>query len=97
MSDALGRTVEERRPGFGGTILSDGTIYNEKGQAVRHSRQVSFPEGTTEARPATLLLYDELGATITSATDANGNGIVDFAGPDVVTSNATRFVHEDGA
>lgn len=97
LSDALGRTVEERRPGFGGTILSDGTIYNEKGQAVRHSRQVSFPEGTTEARPATLLLYDELGATITSATDANGNGIVDFAGPDVVTSNATRFVHEDGA
>ena len=97
LTDALGRTVEERRPGFGGTILSDGTIYNEKGQAVRHSRQVSFPEGTTEARPATLLLYDELGATITSATDANGNGIVDFAGPDVVTSNATRFVHEDGA
>ena len=96
LSDALGRTVEERRPGFGGTILSDGTIYNEKGQAVRHSRQVSFPEGTTEARPATLLLYDELGATITSATDANGNGIVDFAGPDVVTSNATRFVREDG-
>ena len=97
LTDALGRSVEERRPGFGGTILSDGTIYNEKGQAVRHSRQVSFPEGTTEARPATLLLYDELGATITSATDANGNGIVDFAGPDVVTSNATRFVYEDGA
>ena len=96
LSDALGRTVEERRPGFGGTILSDGTTYNEKGQAVRHSRQVSFPEGTTEARPATLLLYDELGATITSATDANGNGMIDFIGPDVVSSNAMRFVHEDG-
>ena len=96
LSDALGRTVEERRPGFGGTILSDGTTYNEKGQAVRHSRQVSFPEGTTEARPATLLLYDELGATITSATDANRNGMIDFIGPDVVSSNAMRFVHEDG-
>ena len=95
--DAVGRTIEERRPGFGGTVLADGTVYNEKGQAVRHSRQVLFPEGTTESRPASLLLYDELGATITSATDANGNGLVDFDGPDVVTSNVTRFVHEDGA
>ena len=44
-----------------------------------------------------LHLYDSLGALRVSGSDVNLNGVINFAGPDVVSSNETAFVFLDSA
>ena len=36
--------------------------------------------------------YDSLGDRVTTVSDRNFNGVADLAGPDLVSSNETRYV-----
>ena len=120
VSDALGRTIRELRPGFGGSILETSYAYNAAGQllsseeytlsaettpraprtprevlALRSLREINPQPGILRSR--TLNLYDSLGALRVSASDVNLNGTIDFAGPDIVSSNETAFAFLDSA
>jgi len=135
VSDALGRTVRELRPGFGGAILATENEYNAAGQllsseeytlsaettprtprtpreiltqsmasqgslrSLRSLREIEnqsmTPQGSLRAR--TLYAYDSLGALRVSAQDVDLSGTIDFAGPDIVSSNETAFAFLDSA
>ncbi len=116
VSDALGRTLSELRPGFGGSILETSYAYNAAGQLLSSEEYTLSDEATPWAprtpreilalrslrenqtlRSRTLNLYDSLGALRVSASDVNLNGTIDFAGPDIVSSNETAFAFLDSA
>ena len=63
--------------------------------ALRSLREINPQPGTLRSR--TLNLYDSLGALRVSASDVNLNGTIDFAGPDIVSSNETAFAFLDSA
>ena len=127
VSDALGRTLSELRPGFGGSILETSYAYNAAGQLLSSEEYTLSDEATPRTprtpreilsqsmasqgalrslrslrenqtlRSRTLNLYDSLGALRVSASDVNLNGTIDFAGPDIVSSNETAFAFLDSA
>ncbi|MBR1608285.1 MAG: RHS repeat protein, partial [Kiritimatiellae bacterium] len=113
VTDALGRTVRELRPGFGGAILATENTYNAAGQllsseeytisagtaprailALRSLREIETQSLALEGslRSRTLYAYDDLGALVLTAQDADLDGEIDLSGPDVVVSNETSFV-----
>ena len=126
VSDALGRTVRELRPGFH-AVLETAYAYNAAGQLLSSEeytlsaeatprpprtpreilaqsmasqgslRSLRSPRENQTLRSRTLNLYDALGALRVSASDVNLNGSIDFAGPDVVSSNETAFAFLDSA
>ena len=127
VSDALGRTLSELRPGFGGSILETSYAYNAAGQLLS-SEEYTLSAETTPRTPGTpreilsqsmasqgslrslrslrenqtlrsrnLNLYDSLGALRVSAQDVDLSGTIDFAGPDIVSSNETAFAFLDSA
>jgi len=89
-TDMLGRTIRTERPGFNGSTLITENEYNTKGQLISQS-MVYGPESKVS-----LFAYNALGQQILTAQDINTNGVIDLAGPDRVTSNATEFVQIDG-
>ena len=132
VSDALGRTTSELRPGFGGSILETSYAYNAAGQllsseeytlsaeatprpprtpreiltqslasqgSLRSLRENQTPSMASQGslRARTLNLYDALGSLRVTAQDVNLNGVIDFVGPDIVSSNETAFAVLDSA
>jgi hypothetical protein len=51
---------------------------------------------TRTGRPATFRAYDALGSPAATAVDVNGNGVIDYSGPDRVSSSATRHAQING-
>ena len=131
VSDALGRTIRELRPGYH-AVLETAYAYNAAGQ-ILSTEEYAHTGGTTPRTPRTpreiltqslasqgslrslrenqtpsmasqgslrartLNLYDSLGALRVSAQDVDLSGTIDFAGPDIVSSNETAFAFLDSA
>lgn len=96
ISDALGRTIEERRPGFGGSILVTSNSFNTAGQLLA-STQSSIVGSVPSVLSVDLYSYDALGEAVVTTRDIDLDGQIDFSGPDVVSSNATPYVTIAGA
>jgi RHS repeat-associated protein len=98
-TDLLGRTIKTEQPGFSGAgvppaVLSSVSSYNTLGQLIRTSEYSSL--SASAPLRENLFSYDPLGNAILTAQDLNLNGVIDLAGPDRVSSNATEFVQIDG-
>ena len=90
--DALGRTLRVEKPGFGGGTVATVYEYNDKGQlAIVRTLADDDP-----IQAAALYEYDELGRSIRTTLDANGNDSVDLAGPDRVNESEIHFVWTGG-
>ncbi|MEI6809845.1 MAG: RHS repeat-associated core domain-containing protein, partial [bacterium] len=87
--DLLGRTIREERPGFGGGIITNASIYNSKNQLIK--TQVS---GFSPQPPASLYEYNQLGEQIRSGLDVDGNGVLDLNGMDRISESDTQFVKD---
>lgn len=87
VTDPLGRTIREERPGFAGTVLTNTYAYDSEGRG----RLLSVAQAGSVP---TLYLYDAMGEQVASVLDLNANGVADSG--DRVASNATRYVLEDG-
>ncbi len=83
VTDLLGRTIREERPGFGGAILTNAFVYDAAGRLALN---------TSPGLADTLHLYDELGERVLTGLDVDGNGLLELAGPDRVTE--TYGYHE---
>ena len=90
--DALGRTICETRPGFGGTTLVTSNIYNSAGNLL--ASRLSDSQG--KILNSSIFCYDSSGQRYLSVEDLNCNSIIDFTEADRVVSNDTRFVKIDG-
>ena len=103
-SDFLGRGISESRPGYGDSTLVTSNLYDS---ACRLASTLSL--STRSTRPdsnsalcvsAPLRLkhyaYDILGECIVTIDDRNFNGVIDWTGPDLISSNLTHYVKLDG-
>jgi RHS repeat-associated protein len=86
-ADLAGRTIREERPGYSGTIITNESFYNTKGQLVKT---------TTTGQLPMLYEYTELGEQYRSTLDVNSNGVINLAGPDRV-SESDRFYEKDAS
>ena len=104
-TDFLGRTVSQSRPGFGDSTLISSNLYNAAGQLTS---TISLSTRSTGPNPdpalcasaplrETIFLYDSLGNRIASIDDRNFNDVIDWSGPDLISSNDTRYVSLDGS
>ena len=94
--DFLGRTVAETRPGYGGSALVTSNRYDTAGRlAETFSVAVVGDAVTPLAR--TLYAYDSLGEPMMTVLDRDFDGVVDWSGPDLISSNTTHYVNLDGA
>jgi len=104
-TDFLGRTVSQSRPGFGDSTLVTSNLYNTVGQLTS---TISLSTRSTGPNPdsalcasaplrETIFLYDSLGNRGASIDDRNFDGIIDWTGPDIISSNDTRYVSLDGS
>jgi RHS repeat-associated protein len=75
-------------------VLSSVSSYNTLGQLIRTSEYSSL--SASAPLRENLFSYDPLGNATLTAQDLNLNGVIDLAGPDRVSSNATEFVQIDG-
>ena len=89
-TDFLGRIISESRPGFGGSTLITSNTYNTAGQLVA-TVSLSTRSTCSTRLNSRLYLYDELNDRVATVSDRNFNNAVDWAGPDLVSSNATRY------
>ena len=104
-TDFLGRTVSQSRPGFGDSTLVTSNLYNTVGQLTSTfslSTRSTGPNPDTALCASaplreTIFLYGSLGNRVASIDDRNFDGIIDWAGPDLISSNDTRYVSIDGA
>jgi RHS repeat-associated protein len=81
--DALGRVLSVSTPAFGGGRLVASNFYD--GATARLIRQARA------GQPDTLYAYDPYGRPAVSALDVNGNGTIDYAGPDRVTATYETY------
>lgn len=61
----LGRAIREEEPGFGGTVVTNASYYNSKGQTIKT---------TATGSADTLYEYDAMGNPIRSGLDVDGDG-----------------------
>ena len=92
-TDFLGRTIAETHPGFRGALLVTSNAYDSANRLVS-TRAYSQPSQPSSPSPLvfTSFTYDSLGDRVTTVSDRNFNGVADLAGPDLVSSNETRYV-----
>ncbi len=83
VSDALGRVLSVSTPAFGGGRLVTSNVYD--GATSRVLRR------TATGRPDTLYAYDARGRVSATALNANGNDLIDLAGPDRVTATSESY------
>jgi len=107
-TDFLGRTISESRPGFGGSTLVTSNIYDTAGRLVSTlslSTRSTRPDSNSNTNTAlcvsaplreTIYLYNELGERVATVSDRNFNNSIDWVGPDLISSNDTRYVSIDG-
>ena len=91
LTDPLGRTIREERPGYDGAILVTENSYAPSGQLLS-STQSTIIGSVPSVLSVDLYSYDVLGEAVVSARDINLDGQIDYAGPDIVSSNATAYV-----
>ncbi|MBQ6137938.1 MAG: hypothetical protein IJI73_11280, partial [Kiritimatiellae bacterium] len=101
-TDFLGRSISESRPGYGGSTLVTSNLYDAAGRLVSirslYTRTNSDPALCVSAPlRETIYLYDELNDRIAIVDNRNFNNAIDLSGPDLISSNATRYVSIDGA
>ena len=110
VSDALGRAIRTVRPGFGGALLVTETGFDAAGRRIAEEEWTcadssvlssllassSLPAGAV-LRSRSLVAYDSFGDAALQIADADLDGAVDLAGPDVVVSNEVRFASVGGA
>ena len=94
-TDFLGRAVSESRPGFGGSTIVTSNFYNTAGQLVS-TLSLSTRSTRSTRLNSRLYLYDELNERVATASDRNFNNAIDLSGPDLISSNATRYVSIGG-
>ena len=94
-SDFLGRTVSESRPGFGGSMLITSNTYNTAGQLVS-TLSLSTRSTRSTRLNSRLYLYDELNDRVATVSDRNFNSIIDWTGPDLISSNLAHYVKLGG-
>ena len=101
--DALGRTVCETRPGFGGALLVTSNEYNTANQliATRTYSSNSDPSNSNSELQLvplafTLICYNSLGKRTLTISDMNLNHQIDWNDTDRIVSNDVRFVMLDG-
>ena len=87
VSDSLGRTVLQGKPGFGQTVLVTSNAYDIAGNLLSAS-QYSVSSLLTSP---TLYAYDAVGNRVLTALDVNTNGVIDLSGPDRVTGLSTTY------
>ena len=101
-TDFLDRTISESRPGFGGPMLITSNTYNTAEQLVYTSSSSFIPHPSSPnlsvSAPLreTIYLYDEHNDRVATVSDRNFNNAIDWTGPDLVSSNATRYVSIGG-
>ena len=89
--EATPRTPRTPREILAQSMASQGSL-----RSLRENQTPSMAsQGSLRAR--TLNLYDSLGALRVSALDVDYSGTIDFAGPDIVSSNETAFAFHDSA
>ena len=93
-TDFLGRTISESRPGFGGSTIVTSNLYDTAGR-LASTLSLSTRSTRSTRLNAQLYLYDNLNDRVTTVSDRNFNGVADLAGPDLVSSNETRYVKLD--
>ena len=74
--------------------LSVAALGNVPGR--RSDAQGRLIRSTQTGQPATLVAYNELGEQVAQAQDLNGNGVIDYVGPDRVVSNDVAYVQTGG-
>ncbi|NCC52757.1 MAG: hypothetical protein EOM20_16295, partial [Spartobacteria bacterium] len=84
-TDMIGRIIQTEKPGFGGSVVETLRFFNSLGQMT--SEQTISGDQTNTV----LYTYNELGEHLLTAQDVNGNGEVDFAGPDRLTENRSLY------
>ena len=85
-AEATPRTPQTPREILAQSMASQGSL-----------RSLRSPRENQTLRSRTLNLYDALGSLRVTAQDVNLNGVIDFAGPDIVSSNETSYVFLDSA
>ena len=101
-TDFLGRTVSESRPSFGGSTIVISNLYDSAGRLLSTSSSslIPHPSSPTLCVSAplreTIYLYDEHNDRVATVSDRNFNNAIDWTGPDLVSSNATRYVSIGG-
>ncbi|MFH0880736.1 MAG: hypothetical protein V2A34_13555, partial [Lentisphaerota bacterium] len=84
-TDFAGRVVKTEKPGFGGGVVTNLNVYNEKGQLIRSS---------SPGLADTLYVYDELGNQIRQGLDINDNETLDLASMDRINESDSSYVFE---
>ena len=85
VTDALGRTLREERPGFGGTVITNSYSYDSYGRLEKTQRT---------GAPATLYAYDDLGNRTRTAVDVANYGTIDLDGLDRVTDSDSYYAED---
>ena len=87
VTDMLGHTIREERPGYGGGTITNAYVYNARGQLIRH-----VPPDTR----CTLFEYDGYGEQSASGLDINDNGVLDTNGVDRIEATALWYEADGG-
>jgi len=88
VADALGRTVREERPAFGGGVVTNLHVYDAQGRLAAQVSSLGLPSAVTN-----LFAYGPMGAQEARCLDLDGDGVWD-EGTDRIGSNATRYVSD---
>lgn len=94
-SDFLGRTVAQSRPVFGGSTLVTSNYYDSVGRIIS-TLSLSTRSTCSTRLNSQLYLYDIHNDLIATIDDRNFNNAIDWTGPDIISSNATRYVKLNG-
>jgi RHS repeat-associated protein len=96
ITDPLGRTVAQVRPGYGGALLVTSNAYDLAGRLLSQTvADATNPENHV-ILSRNLNQYDSLGEPLLTAQDLDLDGEIDLAGPDRVSGQATRYVQLSG-
>ena len=94
-SDFLGRTISESRPGYGDSTLVTSNLYDSAGR-LASTLSLSTCSARSTRLNIRLYLYDNLNDRVATVSDRNFNGIIDWTGPDLISSNLTHYVKLGG-
>ena len=87
--DMAGRTLRTESPGFSAgslTVLTNSFAYNNNGQLVRT---------TAQGIPDTLYEQGELGDTVKTGLDVNGDGLLTLDSSDRITARKNHYVKDE--
>ena len=94
----LGQAIREERSGFQGAVLATTHSYDSLGR-LASAVSMTLGQGNIKLQTSNfkLFLYNDHNERVASVDDRNFNNVVDWTGPDLISSNDTRYVSIDGA